>query len=66
MKYVARTLPGQKIAIECTPLFGEPYTEYATFVNGEWVLPSGRTPTPRMLDAIDRLPDVSLRKKVTP
>lgn len=75
VKITARVLiEDKKIALDCKPLFGALYTVYASFtpINGEtnagdaigiWYLPSGRPVTSRMLDAIDRLPGITMRAR---
>lgn len=60
MKIRAREFTKNKVALDCKPLFGAPYTVYAQMIHGgHWLLPSGRLATKPMLDAIDRRPDIT-------
>lgn len=57
----ARVVTSTKIAIECQPWLGAPYTVYLLLmgegkdVDPIWVLPSLRRPSREMLDAVDRM-----------
>lgn len=68
MKITARIrdAEGRKVALDCKPVFGQPYTVYATpwrYESGElrWTLPSGRKCSKKMLDAIDQLDQITIR-----
>lgn len=65
MKVTARVLvDDKKVALDCRPFLRAPYTVYATFiVDLGWTLSSGREPSKDMLDAIDRLPGITLRSR---
>lgn len=65
MKITATTDDGDGVTprarLECTPFWGKRYTVYAFFFRGRWFLPSGRVVSRKMLNAIDRLHDLTIR-----
>lgn len=53
------TIP--RVALRCVPFFGAPFTVHVVWTGSRWSLLSGRRPTDKMLDAIDRCPEITLR-----
>ena len=67
VRYTARllnaSLPDGIVALDGVSFFGgRQETIYARYVAGHWILPSCRRCTRKMLDAIDCVPGIHLRK----
>lgn len=68
MKITARIRDGaaRKVALDCRPFWGRPFTVYATLWRAQdgsftWHLPSGRKCSQPMLDAIDQLDSIEIK-----
>ncbi len=65
MKVIARVKDPKSpsVALDCTPMWGKPYTVFAHWNGFDWMLVSGRALSKKMLDAIDRMPGFVIHRR---